>query len=283
MRARPGDNLLATSPARSRRVDKRWWLSCVAAVARAHDRKQQLKKQKAKTKRTEARRKSNARALPSNLKALVARAVESPFGPCWVSSALDDEVDGEAAALVSVIVTRRLGGLLLPCIVLVDRTCLGVKNAFVAPLQTELDVERLVMDMSASGDPLRPAELVLAQSVVFHAIDYARSLGFEPHRDFVAGLIGDRPAVLLDTPFCRPERPLYVAGPHDNVNAIVSRLAASVGPNGYDLVHGLGALLDGSDDLDSDDEPFDDEPFDDDDVLTVEGVEAPSDAPELPR
>jgi hypothetical protein len=242
-------------------------------VARTHDRKQQLKKQKAKTKRAEARRKNGARALPSNLKALVARALGAPVGPCWVSTAIDGEPEGEGPALISVIVSRRVGGLLLPCIVLVDRTCLGVKNAFVAALQTELDLEQLAMGMTASGDPMRPAELLLAQSIIFHAIDYARSLGFAPHRHFVVGLIGERPAVLLETPLCRPERPLYVAGPHDNVDAILSRLEASVGPDGYDLVHGLDAVgddSDGSDDLD-----WNDESFDDDEVLTVEGVEAP--------
>jgi hypothetical protein len=125
---------------------------------------------------------------------------------------------------------------------------------------------------------MRPAELLLAQSVVFHAIDYARSLGFEPHRDFVPGLLGERPAVLLETPLCRPERPLYVAGPHDDVDAITSRLEARLGPGGYDRVDGLDALDEDLDDLDSDDEFFDD-----DEVLTVEGVEAPSGTPESLR
>jgi hypothetical protein len=244
-------------------------------VARAHDRKQQLRKQKAKTKREEARRKNGARTLPASQKALVARALGAPFGPCWVSTALDGEPDGEGPALISVVVTRRVGGLVLPCIVLVDRTCLGVKNAFIAALQTELDLERLVMNLAANGDPLRPAELLLAQSVIFHALDYARSLGFEPHRDFVAGLIGERPAVLLETPLCRPERPLYVAGPHDDVDGITSRLAASVGPDGYDWVGGVDGF---DDDLD-----LDDATFDDDDVLTVDGIEAPPATLDSPR
>jgi hypothetical protein len=246
-------------------------------MARLHDRRQQLKKQKAKTKRQEVRRKkyNDGRSLPTSLKALVARALKAPFGPCWVSSALDGDPDGEGPALISVIVSRRLGDLLLPCIILVDRTCLGVKNAFIAELHTELDLDRLVMDLGAKGDPLRPAELLLAQSVIFHALDYARSLGFEPHRDFVAGLIGERPAVLLDTPLCRPERPFYVAGPYDAVDAITSRLDARVGPNGYDLVDDLG------DDFD-DGDPEDDI-FVDDDVIAVEGVEVSPGTPESPR
>lgn len=257
-------------------------------MARAHDRKQQAKKQKAKAKRAEVRRKKDARALPTSLKALVARALGAPFGPCWISTALDDEPDDEAPALITVIVSRRVGGLLLPCIVLVDRTCLGVKNAFVAPAQSEFDLVQLVMQLGANGDPLRPAELLLAQSVIFNALDYARSLGFEPHRDFVPGLIGERPEPLLETPLCRPERPLYIAGPDDDVDAIMSRLDARVGVEGYDVVSAFGELDDDDiDDDDIDDDDIDDDVvdlpddvFDDDllheDVLTVEGSEAPS-------
>jgi hypothetical protein len=247
-------------------------------MARPHDRRQQLKKQKAKTKREQVRRKNAAQALPTNLKALVARALNAPFGPCWVSTALDDELEGEVPALITVVISRRVGGLLLPCITMVDRTCLGVKNAFIAALQTELELERLAMDLGDRGDPLRPAELLLAQSIIFHALDYARSLGFEPHRDFVVGLIGERPAALLDTPRCRPERPLYVAGPYDDVDGITARLSALVGPNGYALINDLDA----SDD-DMDDRDLDDDTLDDDDVITVEGIEAPPGTPEPPR
>lgn len=248
-------------------------------MARVHGRKQQLKKQKAKTKRDAARRRNDARALPTNHKALVARALNAPFGPCWVSTAIDDEPADEGPSLISVILSRRVGGLLLPCILLVDRTCLGIKNAFTAEPQTELDLEELVMDMAARGNPQRPAELLLAQSIIFHALDYAGSLGFHPHRDFVAGLVGERPAVLLETPHCRPERPLYIAGPHDDVDAITSRLDAHVGPDGYDFVAGFDDLDDDLDDEDMDGDFFDDEPFDDDDVMTVEGIEVPPATP----
>lgn len=251
-------------------------------MARAHDRKQQLKKQKAKTKREEVRRKNGARALPTNPKALIARALGAPFGPCWVSTALD-EPNEEGPVLITIVISRRVGGLLLPCIVLVDRTCLGVKNAFTVALQTELDLDRLLLQLAANGDPLRPADLLLAQSVIFHALDYARSLGFEPHRDFVAGLIGERPTELLETPLCRPERPLYISGPDDDVARIISRLDARVGRDGYDLVEGIDEADDDVDDwdlddADLDDADLDDEGFDDDDVMTVEGIEAP---PEL--
>lgn len=250
-------------------------------MARAHDRKQQLKKQKAKAKRQGVQRERSAQALPTNLKGLVARAQRAPFGPCWVSTALDGEPNEESPALIRVVVSRRVGGLLLPCVVLVDRTCLGVKNAFVARLHTEFELNRLLAKLNNDADPLRRAEPLLAQSVIFHAIDYARSLGFEPHRDFAIGMLGERPAVLIETPLCRPERPFYVAGPRDDVRRIAVQLEARVGPDGYDLVSPVD-IISGMRTLDWDSLVPDGEYFGDGEVLTVEGREAPPNTPALP-
>ncbi|HVZ33365.1 MAG TPA: hypothetical protein VG963_13125, partial [Polyangiaceae bacterium] len=213
--------------------------------------------------------KRNAMALPTSRSALIARAAAAPFGPCWVSAGLFAEADDEEApALVSIIITRRLQGLLLPSLVLVDRTCLGIKSAFQGPLQAELDIERLARELGEQ-DPLERAEPLVAQSVIFHALDYARSLGFEPHRDFVPELIGERPAQLLDTPLARPERPFYAPGPEDDVARVLARLEAGVGPGGYDFAGPLQWVEDDSD------EDWDED--DDADVLNVEGSEVLAD------
>src|SRR5438045_595893 len=47
---------------------------------------------------------------------------------------------------------------------------------------------------------------------------------------------GPRPEALLDTPWMAEERPLYVAGPRDNVDRIMATLDASVGVGNYDFV-----------------------------------------------
>ncbi|MEO8181368.1 MAG: hypothetical protein ABI895_21230 [Deltaproteobacteria bacterium] len=250
-------------------------------MSRPHDRRRQLKLQKAKNRRALAKRKLDAQSLPVARSALIERACRAPFGPCWVSVALQDE-DPEQRALISVIVTRRLAGQLLPIVALVDRTCLGVKNAFVGRPQSELEIEAWIDNLAERGDPLEKAELLLAQSVIYHAIDYARSLGFEPHRDLVLRLIGDRPAALLDTALARPERPSYVSGPDDDVASIVARLDASVGRGNYDVIDlGAGDLrgftLVGAD-LDDDLELEEEDELEEDelDVITVEGTEVVS-------
>jgi hypothetical protein len=80
-----------------------------------------------------------------------------------------------------------------------------------------------------------PCELSVAQSVVFHAVDYAASLGFEPHPDYHADLFGPRPEPLAETPLAHPPRPFWVRGPDDDVEAILATLDESVGEGNYDV------------------------------------------------
>jgi hypothetical protein len=98
---------------------------------------------------------------------------------------------------------------------------------------------------------------VVVQSVVFHAIDYARRLGFEPDRDFPAELFGPRPAVLTVTPWHAADRPIFVSGPHDDTSRVIARLTTAVGPDGFDRINVFEELaVEGDDD---DDEAWDDE------------------------
>lgn len=139
----------------------------------------------------QARKAARKSELPTSTASLVRRASDAPFGPCWVSESLERGDEG-MPALITVVVTRVLtGGLLLPHVILVDRTCLGVKNAMVAqPMDEDTLLSTLIQRPEM---PMSPCELLVAQSVVYHAIDYARSLGFEPHRDFHPALLGKRP------------------------------------------------------------------------------------------
>jgi hypothetical protein len=219
----------------------------------ANARARQKKLEKHRKKRERVRRQTRSSQLPSSIAALVRLAADAPFGPIWISAEIDSHTD--LPALVTTIVTRRISsGLLLPQIVLVDRTCLGVKNAFVMRPVTEYELVAHLREIEPQIGVLRPCEPFLAQSLVWHAVDYARSLGFEPNVDFEPALLGPRPTALLDTPLARPERPIYVAGPDDDIAAIAQRLEGAVGAENYDIV-GLG------DDLEWDDEDGD---YDDD-------------------
>jgi hypothetical protein len=226
------------------------------------------KLEKKRKSRDQAKRKTSALAArrPSGLDLLVRSAAREEFGPCFVSAAWDDR---ESPALVSVIVTRKLpSGHLVPGSALVDRTCLGVKDAFVMEPMPARDLAELVDRMGMAHGGMLPCEPLVAQSIVFHAIDYARSLGFEAHRDFQVALFGPRPSELLNTPWSAPDHPIYASGPHDNAIAIMDRLAKAVGSGGFEQIGPIALAYD------------DDE---DDGGDGIDSVLVPSDAETAPR
>lgn len=188
---------------------------------------------------------------------LLRLAAGRPLGPAFMSSNWESG-NPSLPELVSVIVTRRAPGqVLIGGFVLVDRTCLGVKNAMVFPPQADLELEERVARIGQEIGSLRRVEPLQAQSVVYHAIEYARSLGFAPHPDFPEAIFGPRPAVLLDTPMARPERPFYVPGPEDDVAGVLARLSAAVGPDEFDMpvpAAGLFVELGDEEEIDEDED-----------------------------
>ena len=242
----------------------------------------QKKALKHKKKRESAQRKArdaSRLALHPTSSEIVRAVAGRPFGPAFVSEDWED-TDRPIPALVSVVLSRRaLGNLVVGALVLVDRTCLGVKNFMLFPPESELELAQRVARIGEGIGALRPVEPLLAQSIVYNAIAYARDLGFPPHPDFADALFGPAPSTLIDTPLARPARPIYVMGPDDDVRRILTHLARVVGPAGFDffadeglsrleLVHeddaldGEDAALDGEDEdaLDGDDPNDDEEP-----------------------
>jgi hypothetical protein len=161
---------------------------------------------------------------PEALVGVTPEATVQPFGPCWLSLDWDDE---EYPELVLVIVTRELeDGGLLPAVALVDRTCVGVKDAQVGDPQRPYQLGAYVRRAGLPHGGVVECEPLTAQSIVFHAIDFAQRLGFEPHPAFPSALFGPRPDELLDTPWSRPAEPYYKADPLDRDDPIIlARLA----------------------------------------------------------
>src|SRR5664279_3811444 len=94
--------------------------------------------------------------------------------------------------------------------------------------------------IGGSSPVLRPrlaAPLDLAQNLVDSAVEYARTLGFDPAPDFDAtkdnlGPWSGQGAIT----FGRDGKPFFIQGPHDNSAHIVSRLRRSVGPNNFEYL-----------------------------------------------
>jgi hypothetical protein len=216
-------------------------------------RKRQKKLENSRKKRELLKKEARKREAQFQGASLLRLAQSAPFGPAWISASLDEPDAEQMPALVTVIVTRRVRGLWLAEIVLVDRTCLGVKNAMLLPPLTEVDLLDRVDALASAGNAFRPCEPLEAQSVVFHAIDYARSLGFCWHEDFEIALFEPRPESLLATPLATPARPIYISGPHDDVDLILERLNERVGPGNFEFLAGNGGL--GGNFDDEDEEP----------------------------
>ena len=178
-----------------------------------------------------------------------ASAADRKLVGCWVSQGLTvkghpewpdvDAADAGAQGLVSVLVTRQERyGRVGVCGWLVDVWCLGVKDV-VGPRVTD---ERRAAEFTRSyfaayqAPPLE-APVELACHLVFGAVAYARSLGFEPAPGFqaTAGQLGPwaGPSAIG---FGRHGKPFFVQGPHDNAAAILTTLERSVGPDNFHFV-----------------------------------------------
>jgi hypothetical protein len=159
-----------------------------------------------------------------------------PLGPAWVSASWRDE-PGEVPPLVFVVLTRLApDGRLMAAAAAVDRTCLGVRSAALFAPMPSGELEELLTALLRDEHPFEACDAELAQSILFHAIDYASALGFAPHPDFVESFYGPRLYPLMAVPCARPARPVYVAGPRDAVDDVVAHLERVVGSGNYDVV-----------------------------------------------
>jgi hypothetical protein len=166
---------------------------------------------------------------------LVSRAAALPLGPAYISASHRERRD-DAPPLVVVVITRLVpDGTVLGCVAAVDRTCLGVRSAAVFEAMPREELEEVLLDLLADEQPFESCSAAFAQSVLYHGVDYARSLGFEPHPSFVEPLYGPRPERLLDTPYACAARPLYVAGPCDTIGEVVEQLERRVGAGNFGL------------------------------------------------
>lgn len=175
-----------------------------------------------------------ARLMQSGSRELLRAASGWPVLEVLISASWEDP-----SQITQVLVARQSPqGWVAGAVILVDRACLGVKNAFGRLFQTRQEYASDLKDPIESTQPMVKADLNLGAKVIRESIAYARELGFEPHPDYYDAalvLAGARPE---DCPL--PVRvggadgkPLYVSGPDDNVRAILAKLTRKLGPDGF--------------------------------------------------
>jgi hypothetical protein len=84
-----------------------------------------------------------------------------------------------------------------------------------------------------AGTPIA-APFDLAQHLVFGAVEYARGLGFEPHRDFAAaaGHLGSWTGPSAIT-FGHDGQPWFIEGPHDDTRRVMKTLERTMGRGNF--------------------------------------------------
>jgi len=178
---------------------------------------------------------------------------ERELRQCWVNSGWSagltvdnhpewrdgDESETGGSGLVSVLIVRDAGRSRLSlCGYLVDVYCLGVKNVVGPLVMTARQSEEYTGQFfGAYPEPPLAASLDLAQDLVFGAVEYARSLGFEPAAEFddAKGHLGTWCGSSAIR-FGRNGRPFFVEGPYDDGNHIIRQLQRSVGRKRFEYM-----------------------------------------------
>jgi hypothetical protein len=182
-----------------------------------------------------------------------AEAPEPALVGCWISPSwstglaigdrpgwpLDEDPDAGTDGMVTVLVARQHRyGRVSVCGYLADVYCLGVKNALGPEIMSDRRLREFIADYFSAylGDPIE-APIELAREVVLGSIEYARSLGFDPHPDFAAarGHLGSGEPLGIIT-FGRDGKPLYVSGPYDDADEVIRTLERTAGPGNFDFL-----------------------------------------------
>lgn len=157
------------------------------------------------------------------------------------SSEKDSSHDG-IGGLGLVLVARTTGyNSYSVCTYLVDYWCLGLKDTL-GPKEFNGNKYTEFVQSSYNNFPYGYEEITLeqARAIVFGAIDYAKSLGFSPHRDFEQSRphLGEwKEASQLK--FGRAGRPFFISGPYDNFQSVINTLEKSVGVGNFDYFGGF--------------------------------------------
>ena len=193
-----------------------------------------------KRQKDKLRRKRQAETIPYGLpstKQRIHMAREYPLYECLINPSWKDK--GLAVILLS---RRQPDGCLLFGVFLVDVLCLGIKNTF---CNADFPMSRYRTDLvgrTYQGEDPVPCPSALAHRIIYGAIAFAEQYGFSPHRDFElsqyvlddAGSLGPGGNV----EFGRDGKPLFVAGPDDDIPRILRQLESTAGRGHFNYLYG---------------------------------------------
>jgi len=195
-----------------------------------------------------------------------------PIEGCWTQEGWENN------GLAIVVVARRQpDGNVVFGNYMVDYYCLGLKDTY---YNADIPVGQFHRDylpkmFRSAGKPMgiSPA---LAHEIIYGGIEYAARFGFEPHDDYkLSQHVLDPPELHTragTVKFGLEGKPFFVAGPYDDVDAILGQLERTAGGGNYHYIFPIavsgseGRVDEDFDDMfagnDGDAEPNDTEPVD---------------------
>lgn len=210
------------------------------------DKKKQAKKQRKQAKRKKVLASKARGAWGGGAKAAAIQYAGFPLHEALGADALDE-------GITNLVLSRRApDGSIGAGVFLVDTYCLGVKDAFFTLFGNEEKYAEFKDNLTASN----PAPLVSHHPSCFRkllegAIDYARDLGFSPHKDYksAAPMLGDIEAAPCPERFeyGKDGQPLFISGPNDSparVRKVIDTLERRCGSGNYQFVSYIDGMLD---------------------------------------
>jgi len=199
------------------------------------EKKKREKALRRRTARKQAHRQSSLATVSRAELHHIHQARSYPIEGCWT------QPDWKEHGLAVVVIARRQpNGNLVFGMYLVDYYCLGVKNA---EAHAEVPPGEFLNDYLPRlfrPDPPVDISPALAHEIVYGSVEFAARYGFHPHADFrLAQYVLDPPDVHRRSgavTFGRGGKPMYISGPHDNVDAILLQLERTAGEGNYDYL-----------------------------------------------
>jgi hypothetical protein len=167
-------------------------------------------------------------------KYIISKASLLPFHECFVSEGW------EKTGMATVVVSKKMpSGKFIVSSYLLDTFCLGLKNTVYKFAVDDLEYDSFLAKLGERS-PMAKCELNYAHNLIYGAIDYAEELGFSPNKDFKVtehlldtNLIDDG---IDELEFGRDGKPLFVAGPYDDINRVIGILERNVGEGNYEYL-----------------------------------------------
>jgi hypothetical protein len=157
-----------------------------------------------------------------------------PIEECLISDNYENR-----GLTMCLLVRKQPGGKFSIASILIDRLCLGVKNSIGNCNMTDMELNDMIDNMRSNA-PVEKVSPAYFHNVVYGAIDYASELGFGLPKDFyLAEYLLDEDFIddgIDDIEMGWEGKPMYVQGPYDNSQKILSTLSKSVGEDGYECI-----------------------------------------------